>query len=127
MRRPRGFSLIEIMIAMTILSITLGGFAALTFRYIRSVESNSSKLATTAAMNEQVGRYTVMPFDTLANKTGCVTVTTGPVAHTRCVTLATVASKHQRVTIVITPTNPRVRPDTIVFDRTKPPTGALTP
>jgi prepilin-type N-terminal cleavage/methylation domain-containing protein len=118
----RGFTLIEIMIAMTILVVMLGGFAALTFQYIRNAETASATMARAAIVNEQVQSLTALPFDSLSQRAGCISVTTGPLAYRRCITLTTVSSTQVTVTLIITPTSTliKVKADTTAFDRTKP-------
>jgi len=118
----RGFSLIEIMIALTILAGTLAGFATLTFRYIQSTENASATIARGAIVAQQIQRLTVLPFDSLDSRIGCTTVTTGPLPHRRCIAIAAVSFTHKTVTLIITPTRTGIKPDTTIFDRTRPPT-----
>lgn len=121
----RGFSLVEIMMAMLILSITLGGFAALTFQYVRRVQTTTGVANKTMEVNEQVQRLTALTFDSLASRAGCTTFSSGVFPHTRCVTVTNVTTngRHKRVTIIITPVSPLVKPDTVTFDRTKTPSS----
>jgi prepilin-type N-terminal cleavage/methylation domain-containing protein len=123
-KAPAGFTLIEIMVAMTILVIALGGFAALTFQYIRRVETASGSAGRTAVVNQQLNRFSAITFDSLAARAGCTTFSSADLPHTRCVTVVNVGNaRHKRVTIIITPTNTRIKPDTILIDRTKPATS----
>ena len=124
-RSARGFSLIEIMVAMTILVITLAGFAGLTAQYMRRVRTLDSKVAQLALVAEQTQRLIVLPYDSLASRAGCTAVTGGTLAHTRCVTVTDVNSARKQVTMIITPTNTAIRPDTVSFHRVKPPINAL--
>lgn len=121
----RGFSLVEIMMAMLILSITLGGFAALTFQYVRRVQVTTGVASKTMEVSEQVQRLSALTFDSLASRAGCTTFSSGEFPHIRCITIATVGTgtRHKRVTIIITPVSPLIKPDTVVFDRTKTPTS----
>jgi prepilin-type N-terminal cleavage/methylation domain-containing protein len=123
-RPEQGFSLIEIMVALTILAITLGGFAALSFYYIKRVEVGSATTQKTAELNEQAQRLSALSFDSLDSRAGCTTFSSGVFPHTRCITVTNVGgnARHKRVTIVITPANTLVKPDTVIMDRTKTPT-----
>jgi len=121
MRRcARGFSLIEIIVAMTILAITLAGFAGLTFQYLRRVRTLDARVAQFALVTEQAQRLQVLPWDSLASRAGCTTVTTGLLPHTRCVVLTDVNTARKQVRVIITPTNTAITPDTVRFHRVKP-------
>jgi prepilin-type N-terminal cleavage/methylation domain-containing protein len=119
-RAARGFSLIEIIVAMTILAITLAGFAGLTFQYLRRVRTLDSRVAMFSLMGEQAQRLTVLPWDSLSSRAGCTTVTTGVLPHTTCVVLTDVNTARKLVRVVITPANTAIRPDTVQFHRVKP-------
>ncbi len=124
-RAARGFSLIEIIVALTILSITLAGFAGLTFQYLRRVRTLDARVMQFALMGEQAQRLTVLPFDSLDSRAGCTTFTGGTLPRTRCITVTTINSGRKQVQVVITPTDAALKPDTIVFHRIRPPYNAL--
>jgi hypothetical protein len=65
-----------------------------------------------------VDRLATLPYDSLAAASGCASAT-DPLPHTRCVDIAPLATNVQRVTVIITPANHLLRPDTISFDRAK--------
>ena len=119
-RAARGFSLIEIIVAMTILAITLAGFAGLTYQYLRRVRTLDGRVAQFALVTEQAQRLQVLPWDSLVSRAGCTTVTTGLLPHTRCVVLTDVNTARKQVRVIITPTNPAIKPDTVLFHRVKP-------
>ena len=74
----RGFTIIEIMIAMTLLSVVLIPLAGLTFDVAQRSLNSSSDLHRTAVAAAQVGRLGVLPFDSLATKAGCATQSAQP-------------------------------------------------
>jgi prepilin-type N-terminal cleavage/methylation domain-containing protein len=119
-RQARGFSLVEIMVALTILAVTLAGFAGLTFQYLRRTQTMNGRVAEMAIVAEQSQRLTVLPFDSLSGRAGCTTVSTGPLAHTRCITVTDVSGTRKRVQITIAPANTAIKPDTVWFHRMKP-------
>ncbi len=119
-RHVRGFSLIEIMVAMTILAVTLAGFAGLTFQYLRRVRTLDARVAQFAQVTEHAQRLQVLPWDSLASRAGCTTVTTGVLPHTRCVVLTDVNTGRKLVRVIITPANTAIKPDTVRFHRVKP-------
>jgi prepilin-type N-terminal cleavage/methylation domain-containing protein len=117
-RQTTGFTLIEIMVSITILSVgvlVLGGFL---LRSSRSAEATSAISYQTAIMAAEFGRIDAIPFDLLAAGTTCETVTASPMPHTRCTTITNVSAKLRRVSVVVTPTgNPLLYPDSVVIER----------
>ena len=115
----------EIMVTMSLLAILLSSLAALTFAVGRRAASVSGGSYKNAVVNEALSRLTVLHYDSLPADTGCVTVaaSASPFPHTRCVGIADASIKRRRVTLVVTPASALYRPDTIVFDRTKPATS----
>ena len=92
MRRPRwlgspGFSLIEIMVAMTLFAVVLTGFVALEFQYLRAARLTDNRAALVAAMTEQEGHLLSITLDSLDSRVGC-TSQTQPLAHQRCIAVA---------------------------------------
>jgi hypothetical protein len=73
----------------------------------------------TATQVQVLDQLMVMPFNLLPSKVGCTTVTRPPYPHTRCVTVDDVAFRRRRVTVRFTPSNPRFKADTIVFERSR--------
>ncbi len=121
--RERGFTLIEIMVAMTLLSITLVSLAAWTYHVARRSVNSAAVAYRTAALTEQVGRLTVLPFANLdAEDTGvdCPQITDPPFPHTRCITVTMVSATVRDVLVVITPDNTQFRPESLLFERTRP-------
>ena len=123
MTRPRpsnnqGFTLIEILISITILSVGTLALANLIARSSRQATAASTAVYQTAALSEEVGRMAAMPFSLLAAGTTCVTVTTRPLPHTRCTTITDVSAKRKTVKVKITPTgNPLLLADSTMFER----------
>lgn len=119
-RVEAGFTLIEIVVAMTILSLALVSLGALTFNVARMSIGSSNASYRLGVVTEQMGRLVVLQVDSLAAEAGCTTETAQPFPHTRCITVTTVSPRVRQVTLIVTPTNATVRPDTVIFDRTKP-------
>jgi prepilin-type N-terminal cleavage/methylation domain-containing protein len=115
-----GFSLIEILVAMTLLGVVLVGVAQLNFVLARRFYTLSAAAPREGIVAQQVNQFAAMPFDSLEARAGTTTVTKGPMPHTRIIAVARIGAKLRRVTIVIKPTNPVFRPDTVVIERTKP-------
>lgn len=122
-RARAGMSLVEIVVAMTLMSAVLIPLAGLTaFGANRSVR-NAGGTYRQGILNQEVNRLTSLPFAALPGAVGCVTVAAGTFPHTRCVTVTTVTATRRQVQVIVTPAQPDLRPDTATFDRANPPTG----
>lgn len=114
-----GFTLVEILVSMTILSIASLGMGRLLFQASRAAGATSSAAHQTAAMSGAVARLDVLPFDALVAGTTCVTVTAVEFPHTECTTINNISSKVKLVTVVVTPSgNLLMQPVTTSFRRT---------
>jgi hypothetical protein len=120
-REPRkGFVIVEIIVAMVLLAVAVSSLAALMY----SVSQNGSKAVGNAYRNgvlmHEVNRLEGIPYDSIANGSSSVTVTTAPYPHTRLITVSEpVANVVKSIRVVITPTNSMFKPDTVSFLRTK--------
>lgn len=127
--RPRqdkigGFTLVEVLISMTVLSLGMVLLGGLLIRSARQATAASSVVYQTAALSEEVGRMGAMPFALLVAGTTCVTVTAHPLPHSRCTTITDVTAKRKTVKVKITPTgNPLLRADSTMFERAVSNTG----
>lgn len=125
MARPRaGFSLAEIMVGMTLLAILLSSITGLTFHVSRRMIEVSRGTGLNAAVSRDVNRFSVLPYDSLAERAGCDSITAATEKFAQCVTVTSPSANTHRVTIVTTPlirayVEKAPVPDTIVIDRTK--------
>jgi prepilin-type N-terminal cleavage/methylation domain-containing protein len=121
MRVRKGMSLIEVMIALTLLVMLVVSNTLLTMKFAERQQAVSLGAYRTATLSMLIGKYMAMPFDSLALHTGCTTVTrfaTIPFGYTRCVTVTSVTGSNSQVQIILTPAN-LTRVDTILFNRSK--------
>jgi prepilin-type N-terminal cleavage/methylation domain-containing protein len=122
----QGFTLIEVLISITILSLSTLGMATLLARASRQARLVSMSVYQTAAMTEEVGRLGALPFNSLVAGTTCVTFTAAPFPHTRCSTITTVSAKVMSVKVKVTPTSAALSADSTMFERSTsviPPLG----
>jgi prepilin-type N-terminal cleavage/methylation domain-containing protein len=116
--RHNGFTMVEVLVSITVLavgSLVLGG---LLVRASRSAEAASSVSYQTAAMAAEVARLDALPFTALAAGTTCDTTTVAPLPRIRCSTITDVSPKVKMVKILVTPTdNPMVLADSVMFER----------
>jgi prepilin-type N-terminal cleavage/methylation domain-containing protein len=113
-----GFTLVEVMVSMTLLSMASLALGTMLFRAARQAHATSAGSYQTAMVSAEVSRLDSQPFDLLVAGTTCVDVTT-PFTGTKCTTINNVSSKVKQVTVVVTPSgNPLLHPVTSSFTRT---------
>jgi prepilin-type N-terminal cleavage/methylation domain-containing protein len=115
---PRGFTLIEVMVSMTILSVGILLLSSLLLRSTRTAEAASAVSYQTAILAAEIGRYDALPFTQLAAGTTCTTVTASPLPHEMCVTITNLSAKVRQVKVKVTPTAPTtIAADSVMFER----------
>jgi prepilin-type N-terminal cleavage/methylation domain-containing protein len=124
-RRTRGFTLIEVMVSITILAIGIMTLGGLLLRASRSAEAASAVSYQTSVMAAEMNRYDAVPFASLAAGTTCTTVTAHPLPHQICVVITTVSANVVQVKVRVTPTDTSIPADSVMFERSI--TGAPTP
>lgn len=123
--KTRGFTLVEVLVSMSVLSLGMVALGTLLMRSARQARVASSAMYQTAALSEEVGRLGAMPFALLVAGTTCVNVTTQPFPHTRCSTITDVTAKRKTVKVKVTPTgNTTLTADSTMTERTVSNTGA---
>jgi prepilin-type N-terminal cleavage/methylation domain-containing protein len=116
-----GFSLVEVVVSMTMLSIGLLGLAGLTSVAAHRATGVSHLTTMSQTVMQQVNRVGVLPYDSLALGTTCRTITDNRFSYTRCVQVDSVQVRVKQITVTITPANSAIKPVTEVFRRTEPP------
>lgn len=119
-RARRGFGLLEVMFSVVVTSIAMIGLSGMLLTSARTATFASIRNARSAVATQHINRLAATPYATLESKAGCVTVSTQPFPHTRCVTVAAVAggSGTKQVRLIVTPQNTTVRADTLYLTRT---------
>jgi prepilin-type N-terminal cleavage/methylation domain-containing protein len=113
-----GFTLVEVMVSMTLLSVASLSLGTLLFRAARLANATSTSSYQTAMISAAASEMGAKPFNLLVAGTTCVNITT-PFPGTSCTTINNVSSKVKQVTVVITPSdNPLLHPVTTSFTRT---------
>lgn len=111
-----GFTLIEVMVAITLLAIVLIGLAQMTYVLARRTR-DASVVATRAAIaTQELNRITALPYSQLAGEVGTVTVDQPPMPYKRTIALDESISPHQ-VTVEIAPLNTAYKSQTVVLRR----------
>lgn len=116
LRTRSGLSLIEIMIAMTMLATVLVTIAKLSLDVAQMGRTNDIVARRTAVLQQQAARLGAIPYTTLQTlSSGTATITEGGVSYTRTLTL-TPGSKRITVSVKIAPTAYPTMTDSLVFD-----------
>jgi prepilin-type N-terminal cleavage/methylation domain-containing protein len=121
----KGFSLIEVIVSMVLLAIAVSSLATMMY----SVSQSSMKVTGAAYRNgvlmHEANRLIALPYDSLAVGTQSFSATGGTYPHTRVVTIAEPTAKLKTVRVVVTPSNPMYKPDTLKFTRTNAKTSKV--
>jgi len=117
-RATAGFTLVEVLISMTILAVGVLVLGGLLTRSARSADATALLSYQSARMTTEAMRYDALPFALLAAGTTCSTISALPLPHTLCTTIADITAKRKSVKVKFTPTsNPLVRADSVMFER----------
>jgi hypothetical protein len=120
-RRRKGFILMEVIVAITLLALILTPLAAMVFK----ITARSHRIIGSAYRNgvlmEQVNLLESLPFDSLAIGTTTTTSTAMPYPYTKSVTVSLISQvyelKAKKVILIIAPSNVLYMPDTTTFVR----------
>lgn len=113
--RERGFSIVEVLVAMTLTMIAVTAFAAGTAAVARLSAGSTGLVQRSASLSEYVAELYAMPFADLPS-TGCVDVA-GEYSYERCVTVTDLSARRKQITITVTPDDPRMPADTMTIER----------
>ena len=121
-RERRGVSLIEVIVAMTLLAVTLGSLGLLSAKTAARARALDVSSARTFVLMQQSNRFSVLPYDSIpvyAPRTD--TVISGRFKYARNVTYSqgTTGSEYRKVIVILTPLSGSTKPDSLVFQRAK--------
>lgn len=118
-----GFSIIELLVAMLLLTLLLLGLVPLSLKVSRMSTQSTALTQRSAALGGEVQRLETLPFDSLAAGTTCASFVSSSFPHTNCVTVSIVNPKTKRLTVVVTPTGGVLGADSTVIERSRGSTG----
>jgi prepilin-type N-terminal cleavage/methylation domain-containing protein len=121
LRSSAGFTMVEMLVSLVILSFGAMVLGQLMFQGSRASRVRSNASYRTAALTQQVERLGAIPFDSVLVGSGCTTVSSAPFPHSLCTTVTSISSVSRQATIVVTPTGAdALPPDTAVLVRNDP-------
>jgi prepilin-type N-terminal cleavage/methylation domain-containing protein len=127
-RARKGFSLVEIIVAMGLLSIILMGLARVTFQMAAASRSNDMVAKRNAVLVQEANRYNMMTFASIATS-AATDLTFGDFTFRRTVTVTPTTSTQSQIKIVIVPYIGGVlttsKKDSVFVYRTNPPGSPL--
>ncbi|MGH7603487.1 MAG: type IV pilus modification PilV family protein [Gemmatimonadaceae bacterium] len=116
----KGFAIVEVIVAMVLLGVAVSSLAALVYSVSQSGIKTTGDAYRNGVLMQEVNQLESLPYDSIPAGTASVSVTGGSYPHTRVVTITeTAANLVKTVRVVITPSNPIFKPDTVQFTRTK--------
>ncbi len=116
----RGISLIEVMIALTILSSVLVALGGLMFQVGRHTRISARETYQAAALQQGAAYIQSLPWTDLDDAAGCTTDSMGLLEYGRCISVA-ITGRTKLVTLIVSPTGPfSGAPDTVVVYRHRP-------
>ena len=125
-RSREGFTLIEVMVALTLLSIILLSFADAATAVAMRGRTNDLVAKRTAALQGEANKFATVPFSSLAGwSTADQSFTKGNFTYTRRLRITALASNRDSIKITIVPASDTTKKDYAILFRTKPTTSSL--
>ena len=126
MRKRQGFSLVEVMVAMTLLAIVMMSLAKMSVTVATIGRTNDLVAKRTAALQMEANKLGAMPFDSLATfSTTTKTFTKGTFSYSRRLVITPLGTSRDSIKIVVIPTANTAKKDSVTIIRSKPLTNAL--
>lgn len=124
-RRPRGFSLVEVIVAMALLAVVMTLLATLAIAVGRRGRTNELVTKRNLVLSQQASRFHVMPLTSVATLTsGTTQMLVGDFTFNRRLDVSSPASGRYTLKVVIEPVAGEFNPDSVTIDRTRMATGS---
>jgi len=126
MTKRQGFSLVEVMVAMTLLGIVMMSLAKMSVTVATIGRTNAIVAKRNAVLQMEANKLGAMQFDSLATfSTAAKTFTQGTFSYTRTLTITTAGTSRDSIKIVVTPTANTAKKDSVIIIRSKPVSNVL--
>ena len=121
----KGFSLIEVMVAMTILVIVLLSLAKISIAIGVRSRGNDIVAKRSAALQAEANKFGAVPYSTLATwPTATTTDTLGTFVYNRRLSITSAGPSRYSIKVVVIPVADPTKKDSIMLDRALPPTSS---
>jgi prepilin-type N-terminal cleavage/methylation domain-containing protein len=117
--RRKGFVIVEVIVAMVLLGVAVSALAALVFSVSQSGIRTTGDAYKNGVLMHEVNRLEGLPYALIPVGTSSYTITGGSYPHTRVITTTEPKTDVKYVQVIISPVNPRYKPDTVSFTRTR--------
>jgi prepilin-type N-terminal cleavage/methylation domain-containing protein len=117
----RGFSLVEVIVAIALFGISMSAIGALTFAVTRQSKATVGTVERTAGLEARVNDLFSIAWTDIPGRVGCATITDPPFPRTECITVVNETATRRTVTLTITPTDASIHPTSVSVERTMPP------
>jgi prepilin-type N-terminal cleavage/methylation domain-containing protein len=125
-RIRHGFSLIEVMVAMTVFSLVMVSFGKAIAGLALRGRNGDLAAKRNASLQLEANKLGAVPFARLAGwPTANQTITRGTFSYTRQVRITQVSTSRYSIKIIVIPSLDATKKDSVMLDRTKPPSSAL--
>lgn len=125
-RARTGFSVIEVMVAVTLLGVVMMSLGKLSVVIAQRGRSNELVTERTFAMQQQASKFVSMPYDSIATfPTVGKTFMSGDFRYGRLLRITSPGTDRYRITLVIVPASDPARRDSVIIDRSRPPSSSV--
>jgi len=116
----KGFSVVEVIVAMVLLAIAVSSLAALTYSVSQSAMTATANAYRNGVLMQEVNRLEMSPYDSVPTGSTQIDVLTGPYQYRKLINIADpTPNLVKTLQIIIVPKNIKFKPDTAAFIRTK--------
>lgn len=121
-RSRSGFSLIEVIVALSVLALAMAALGKATAAVALRGRDNDVYAKRSSALQVEANKFGSASFANLSTwSTADKTFTIGDFTYTRKLTITATTSTHYTIKIVIVPSQSGVAKDSVIIDRTSPP------
>lgn len=120
LRDVRGVSLIEVVVALTLLSVVLLALTGIMWEMGRHTRRASLVGARGAALESAASLAAAVQWDSIAALIGCATDTSAQLVYTRCFEVPSLAAPIRQIRAIVTPVGGALPPETLTVSRTRP-------
>jgi len=116
----KGFSVVEVIVAMVLLAIAVSSLAALTYSVSQSAMTATANAYRNGVLMQEVNRLEGLPYDSVVVVSSSTDFLTGPYQYTKKINIAEpTVNLVKTIQVIIVPKSTKFKPDTANFIRTK--------